>query len=162
LPEWTHTDRPRTGRDTLIIALFATAIGMVAGGSTIAFLMEQIIPATSSAQSSSSLKFGQPEEEQRILGTQAPAFDNAVLDSATRSRPAAESQPSSTAQPLSPMPSPDDATPPEGPMRAEPEKPAAVDAAVAYCIQRYRSYDPASRTFLGNDGRRHPCPREAN
>jgi BA14K-like protein len=30
--------------------------------------------------------------------------------------------------------------------------------AVAYCMQRYRSYDPNSGTFLGNDGRRHPCP----
>jgi BA14K-like protein len=28
----------------------------------------------------------------------------------------------------------------------------------AYCAQRYRSYDPASGTYLGNDGRRHPCP----
>jgi hypothetical protein len=27
-----------------------------------------------------------------------------------------------------------------------------------YCAQRYRSYDPASGTYLGNDGRRHPCP----
>jgi hypothetical protein len=25
------------------------------------------------------------------------------------------------------------------------------------CAQRYRSYDPASGTFLGHDGRRHPC-----
>ena len=30
--------------------------------------------------------------------------------------------------------------------------------AVAYCSQRYRSYDPASGTFLGYDGVRHPCP----
>lgn len=30
--------------------------------------------------------------------------------------------------------------------------------AVSYCMQRYRSYDPNSGTFLGNDGRRHPCP----
>jgi hypothetical protein len=30
--------------------------------------------------------------------------------------------------------------------------------AVAYCMQRYRSYDPASGTFLGYDGMRHPCP----
>jgi hypothetical protein len=29
---------------------------------------------------------------------------------------------------------------------------------VAYCIQRFRSYDPASRTYLGYDGIRHPCP----
>lgn len=29
---------------------------------------------------------------------------------------------------------------------------------VAYCSRRYRSYDPASGTFLGNDGLRHRCP----
>lgn len=28
----------------------------------------------------------------------------------------------------------------------------------AYCAQRYRSYDPASGTYLGHDGQRHPCP----
>ncbi len=27
----------------------------------------------------------------------------------------------------------------------------------ASCAQRYRSYDPASGTFLGYDGRRRPC-----
>ena len=27
----------------------------------------------------------------------------------------------------------------------------------AYCARRYRSYDPASGTFLGRDGLRHPC-----
>jgi BA14K-like protein len=27
-----------------------------------------------------------------------------------------------------------------------------------YCMQRYRSYDPASGTYLGFDGLRHPCP----
>jgi len=30
--------------------------------------------------------------------------------------------------------------------------------AEAYCMQRYRSYDPNTGTFLGKDGRRHPCP----
>ena len=30
--------------------------------------------------------------------------------------------------------------------------PPADDDAVAYCMQRYRSYDPASGTYLGNDG----------
>jgi hypothetical protein len=30
--------------------------------------------------------------------------------------------------------------------------------AVAYCMQTYRSYDPRSGTYLGNDGYRHPCP----
>ncbi|QLH73507.1 BA14K family protein [Rhodopseudomonas palustris] len=33
----------------------------------------------------------------------------------------------------------------------------AVDAD-AYCSQRFRSYDPASGTYLGYDGRRHACP----
>lgn len=28
----------------------------------------------------------------------------------------------------------------------------------SYCAQRYRSYDPASGTFMGYDGQRHPCP----
>jgi hypothetical protein len=32
------------------------------------------------------------------------------------------------------------------------------DDAVAYCMQTYRSYDPQSGTYLGNDGYRHPCP----
>lgn len=30
--------------------------------------------------------------------------------------------------------------------------------AVAYCEQRFKSYDPASGTYLGYDGDRHPCP----
>jgi hypothetical protein len=29
---------------------------------------------------------------------------------------------------------------------------------VAYCQQRFRSYDPGSGTYLGFDGVRHPCP----
>ena len=29
---------------------------------------------------------------------------------------------------------------------------------VDYCIRRFRSYDPYSRTYVGNDGRRHSCP----
>ena len=28
----------------------------------------------------------------------------------------------------------------------------------AYCAQRFKSYDPASGTYLGYDGIRHPCP----
>ena len=30
--------------------------------------------------------------------------------------------------------------------------------AIAYCMQRFRSYDPRSGTYLGFDGLRHPCP----
>jgi hypothetical protein len=36
--------------------------------------------------------------------------------------------------------------------------PYAVGDPVAYCMQRFRSYDPYSRTYLGYDGLRHPCP----
>jgi hypothetical protein len=46
---------------------------------------------------------------------------------------------------------------------APPPPPYAVapagggDEWLAYCSQRYRSFDPGSGTFLGNDGRRHAC-----
>ena len=30
--------------------------------------------------------------------------------------------------------------------------------AVAYCERTFRSYDPASGTYLGYDGMRHSCP----
>jgi hypothetical protein len=32
------------------------------------------------------------------------------------------------------------------------------DDADGYCMQRFRSYDPRSGTYLGYDGYRHPCP----
>lgn len=32
------------------------------------------------------------------------------------------------------------------------------DGAVQYCLSRFKSYDPASGTYLGYDGARHPCP----
>ena len=35
---------------------------------------------------------------------------------------------------------------------------AAPGNEVAYCIQRFRSYDQRRGTYLGNDGYRHPCP----
>lgn len=35
---------------------------------------------------------------------------------------------------------------------------AAANAEIEYCMRRFRSYDPASGTYLGYDGRRHPCP----
>src|SRR5262245_26274877 len=36
--------------------------------------------------------------------------------------------------------------------------PYAAGDPVAYCMQRFRSYDPYSRTYMGYDGLRHPCP----
>lgn len=38
------------------------------------------------------------------------------------------------------------------------EAPAVGGDAVSYCMQRFRSYDPASGTYLGYDGVRHSCP----
>jgi len=32
------------------------------------------------------------------------------------------------------------------------------DGDVQYCMQRYKSYNPNTGTYLGNDGRRHSCP----
>jgi hypothetical protein len=32
------------------------------------------------------------------------------------------------------------------------------DDADGYCASRFKSYDPSSGTYLGYDGRRHPCP----
>lgn len=31
-------------------------------------------------------------------------------------------------------------------------------AVIAKCARRYRSYDPATQTYLGRDGLRHDCP----
>ena len=31
-------------------------------------------------------------------------------------------------------------------------------AAAAACMRRFRSYDPVSRTYIGRDRQRHPCP----
>jgi BA14K-like protein len=44
-----------------------------------------------------------------------------------------------------------------GPTYARPAY-AAPGRDDAYCAQRYRSYDPASGTYLGFDGVRHSCP----
>jgi hypothetical protein len=35
--------------------------------------------------------------------------------------------------------------------------PAPIGGSIAYCARRHWSYDPASGTFLGNDGFRHLC-----
>jgi len=50
------------------------------------------------------------------------------------------------------------APPPPPPGAYAPAPPPANVSANDYCAQRYRSYDPASGTFLGYDGARHPCP----
>jgi hypothetical protein len=44
----------------------------------------------------------------------------------------------------------------DGAMAADPAP--AGDDGVNYCMQRFRSYDPQSGTYMGNDGYRHPCP----
>jgi hypothetical protein len=47
--------------------------------------------------------------------------------------------------------------PPAGPAPAYAGGPADGNPA-AYCAQRFRSYDPNTGTYLGNDGQRHSCP----
>jgi hypothetical protein len=47
--------------------------------------------------------------------------------------------------------------PPPGYAAAAPQAQAAGDA-VAYCRQRFKSYDMRSGTYLGTDGQRHACP----
>jgi len=39
-----------------------------------------------------------------------------------------------------------------------PREAYAMGGGPEYCAQRYRSYDPASGTFMGYDGLRHRCP----
>jgi hypothetical protein len=45
-----------------------------------------------------------------------------------------------------------------GPPPAAYYGPPGDDDAVAYCMRRFKSYDPGSGTYLGYDGYRHPCP----
>jgi hypothetical protein len=44
-----------------------------------------------------------------------------------------------------------------GAANAAAQQNAAVQQHAASCAQRYRSYDPASDTFAGKDGRRYQC-----
>ncbi len=43
------------------------------------------------------------------------------------------------------------------PATPQTQDPAAEQDWLAYCAARYRSFDPASGTYLGYDGRRHAC-----
>jgi hypothetical protein len=64
------------------------------------------------------------------------------------------------AAPDNPSPPPGYATPgypPPAPGHAVSPGASAGDP-VAYCTQRYRSYNPQTGTYLGNDGQRHNCP----
>lgn len=38
------------------------------------------------------------------------------------------------------------------------DAPPPDDGAEAYCMRKFKSYDPESGTYLGNDKRRHACP----
>lgn len=73
------------------------------------------------------------------------------------------------AAPGYPPPAPEPGYPPSAPGYATPGYPppapghalspgASAGDPVAYCTQRYRSYNPQSGTYLGNDGQHHHCP----
>lgn len=52
-----------------------------------------------------------------------------------------------------------DAPPTQGLYDEAPGMAAPGDqGALSECAARFRSYDPATGTFLGYDGQRHPCP----
>jgi BA14K-like protein len=66
-------------------------------------------------------------------------------------------------------PAPEPGYPPSAPGYATPGYPppapghalspgASAGDPVAYCTQRYRSYNPQSGTYLGNDSQHHRCP----
>ena len=38
------------------------------------------------------------------------------------------------------------------------DAPPAGGDPTAYCMSRFKSYNPATGTYLGYDGQRHPCP----
>ena len=48
--------------------------------------------------------------------------------------------------------------PPPAPGYAAVPAGASAGDPVAYCKQRYRSYNPQTGTYLGTDGQRHHCP----
>lgn len=45
-----------------------------------------------------------------------------------------------------------------GAVAATADNTVTYDDAVAYCMQRFRSYNPATGTYTGYDGFQHPCP----
>jgi hypothetical protein len=45
-----------------------------------------------------------------------------------------------------------------GPYYSDPGAAPTGGDPVAYCLSRFKSYDPRSGTYLGYDGLRHPCP----
>ena len=48
--------------------------------------------------------------------------------------------------------------PPPGPGYGGPPQGGPGGDAVAYCMQRFRSYNPQTGTYLGLDNQRHSCP----
>lgn len=42
-------------------------------------------------------------------------------------------------------------------LTAQAAPPPRSNSWLSYCASKYRSFDPASGTYLGYDGRRHPC-----
>lgn len=47
---------------------------------------------------------------------------------------------------------------PRADMTAVADETESMDEAVSYCAGRFRSYDPATGTYLGYDGNEHSCP----
>jgi BA14K-like protein len=52
----------------------------------------------------------------------------------------------------------DAATEPAPRARAAPFADVVYPRRVRHCLTRYRTYDPAARTYIGHDGKTHRCP----
>lgn len=105
-PQWESLDRPRKVRHTLTIALVATAVGMTAGGSTVAFLVSSPVTGPSLSSTSSTKEGSSLGNDQRIADqssleitklesaqAQPRSFDKAASGSAPQLKPPADSQP---------------------------------------------------------------------
>jgi hypothetical protein len=89
---------------------------------------------------------------------QGPTFSQG-FDFTTLRRPAARTNRNYPGYPLFPPNYGSALTPPPDPLGADPawRQPAPAEAHVAWCAARYRSYNPATDTFVGFDGFAHRC-----
>ena len=99
-----------------------------------------------------------PQASRRVLRSQPVATGTAttrlIMATTTRMAPATMA----TAMPTIPGATYDAGLPFVSFDQPAPVVEGAVGGDASYCAQRYRSWDPASGTYLGFDGMRHPCP----
>lgn len=132
----------RTIRSVLLLSVFATALGASAPASAL-----PLGPATGGAGLATQLGAALPTIEVRNGGAVAAGIIGGMIlggiIASQRPYYYGGYQPYSYYQPYYP---------------AYPVYRAYPGDPIAYCMRRFRSYDPYSMTYLGYDGFRHPCP----